>query len=139
MGEPHPDLHFDHAAARAAINELTAVINLLRTQTHNRATKAKDMGPPNWTGTYSEQFYNSELTRMTDDAGTLIGKLQALITTISNASTTANTYAQENAAWHKSNDPQLIPSGVPQSPPSTSNPPPTPAPPGPAPTPPPPR
>lgn len=137
MGEPHPDLKFDHGAATAAINELTAVVNLLRTQTTSRSIKAKDMGPPNWTGTYSEQFYNSELPRMTKEAGTLIGKLQALITTITNASNAANTYAQENSAWHKQNDPQPIPTGVPQQPPSTSNPTPTAAQPGPAPTPPP--
>lgn len=96
MGVPYPDLKFDYGAANAAINELQAVINLLTSQTNNRASKARDMGPPNWTGTYSDQFYQNELPRMKKDAGTLVGRLQSLITTINNAVQNAQSYQTQN-------------------------------------------
>jgi uncharacterized protein YukE len=94
--EPYPDLKFDSQAAVDAVTQLQAVVKLLHTQTSNRATKAKQMGPPNWTGTYSDQFYQNELPRMKTQAGTLISKLNALITTINNAENNYEYYKGQN-------------------------------------------
>lgn len=94
--EPYPDLKFDYGAANAAITQLQAVIRLLTTQTSNRAGKANAMGPPNWTGTYSDQFYQSELPRMKSEAAALVTKLQRLITTIDNAAQNAELYQTQN-------------------------------------------
>jgi uncharacterized protein YukE len=96
MGEPYPDLKFDAAAAADAVRELQAVVTLLTTQTSNRVTNADKMGPPNWTGTYSDQFYQNELPRMKKDAGTLIAKLNGLITTLENAAQNAEFYKMQN-------------------------------------------
>lgn len=96
--EPYPDLKFNYGAANAAITELQAVIRLLTNQTDNRTRKAQTMGPPNWTGTYSDQFYQGELPRMKSQAAALVTKLQALITTIDNAAQNAQSYQAQNDA-----------------------------------------
>lgn len=116
MGEPHPNLTFDHAAAADAIAHLHAVIKLLKAQTNARTSRAKAMGPPNWTGTHSETFYGTELPRMKKEAATLVSQLQGLITTIGVASQNANEYANENNKWHQTHDPHPSPS--PQQPPA---------------------
>lgn len=116
MGEPHPNLEFDHRAAADAIAHLNAVINLLKIQTEARTSKAKKMGPPNWTGTHSDSFYGTELPRMRKEAATLVRRLQGLITTINTASQNANEYANENNRWHQTHDPHPSPS--PQPPPT---------------------
>lgn len=94
--EPYPDLKFDYGAASAAITQLQAVIRLLTTQTTNRTSKAGAMGPPNWTGTYSDQFYQSELPRMKKQGAGLVTELQRLITTIDNAAQNAQWYQTQN-------------------------------------------
>ncbi|MBO0706963.1 MAG: hypothetical protein J2P43_05320 [Candidatus Dormibacteraeota bacterium] len=94
--EPYPDLKFDYGAANAAITQLQAVIRLLTTQTNNRVTKANTIGPPNWTGTYSDQFYQGELPRMKSQAAALVTELQRMITTIDNAAQNAQWYQMKN-------------------------------------------
>lgn len=96
MGEPYPDLKFDAASAADAVRELQAVVNLLTTQTGNRVANATKMGPPNWTGTYSDQFYSNELPRMRRDAGTLVDRLNALISTLNTAAQNAEYYRMQN-------------------------------------------
>lgn len=94
--EPYPDLKFDYGAANAAVTQAQAVIRLVTTQTANRTSKAMAMGPPNWTGTYSDQFYHSELPRMKRQAADLVTELQRLITTIDNAAQNAQWYEMQN-------------------------------------------
>lgn len=94
--DPYPDLKFDQKAASAAVTQLQDVIKLLSTQTTNRVKKANAIGPPNWTGTYSDQFFKNELPRMKSQAASLVTELQGLITTINTASQNAEWYQAQN-------------------------------------------
>lgn len=114
MGEPHPNLKFDEAAAHAVIEKAQSLIKLTRTQTEARIKKATTM-QPNWKGHYADQFFQNELPRMRKDAANFITELQNLITQMNTAINTAHQFAQQNATWQaqqqKTPSPQPAPSG----------------------------
>lgn len=112
-GPPYPDsVQFDHGKADAVVTKANALIALLRQQTSDRVTNAKKMRQ-NWTGPYARQF-DTEVARTQSDATTLIGALQSLVTTVSNASAAAATTQQAHDRanqqwWDQQPDPGVVP------------------------------
>lgn len=110
MGEPHPNLQFDYAAAHEVINQAQNMITALRTETTARSQKAQQMRP-NWKGNYADQFFGTEVPRMKSQAGDLVTELQGLIKQMNGAISTANHWAQQNTTYN--NNHQQKPSPAP--------------------------
>lgn len=100
MGEPHPDLTFDHAAAQAVIDQANAVIKLTHTQTDARVTSATTM-LKHWRGSYADDFFKNELPRMRSGAGSLVTELQNLVKQMETAMAHASVFAGDNSKWHQ--------------------------------------
>jgi uncharacterized protein YukE len=108
---PHP-VQFDHGKADAVVTQANQVIAKLRQQTSDRVANAKKMRA-NWTGPYAEQF-DREVARMQTEATQMIGDLQSLVTTVSNASTNATTTQRQHDKanqdwWDSQPDPGVVP------------------------------
>lgn len=118
MGEPHPNLQFDYAAARDVISQAQNMINALRTETTARSQKVEQMRP-NWKGNYADQFFGKEVPRMKTQAGNLVTELQGLITQMNGAISTANQWAQQNTTYNNNNvpKPSAAPGPTPTPPP----------------------
>lgn len=109
MGEPHPNLQFDYAAAQDVIAQARNVISVLHAQTSARSQKAGQMRP-NWKGNYADQFFGTEVPRMKSDAANLVTELQSLITQMNSAISTANQWAQQNQTYKDNHQPKPSPS-----------------------------
>lgn len=110
MGEPHPNLKFDYAAAQAVIDQAQSLISITRNQADGRVKRASNM-EPNWKGHYADEFFQNEMPRMRSDAANLIQELQNLIKQMHAAIDTAHEFAQQNANWQQQNAPTPIPLG----------------------------
>lgn len=114
MGEPQ----FDHQKAQALIDKLNDAIRVLKSQTHDRSTKAQAMQTKkDWTGPYADQFFGTEVPRMKNGASGLITQMQGLITQLNNASDSANTAM---STWQWNNEPHPSPGPAPSPPTGTT-------------------
>lgn len=98
MPEPHPDLHFDRAAAEQVVERARELIQLLDQQTTLRRQNA-DLLRPTWQGHYARRFFETELPRMQQQAAGLVAELQQLIHRVESAGVTANDWARENQRY----------------------------------------
>lgn len=98
MGEPHPGVTFPTAQAEDVVRLAQGAI----TQIAATASKRQSLGAhlrPHWTGNYADQFFGTELPRMTNDAANLTSELQNLISTVQNAVDTAGDWQHANKVW----------------------------------------
>lgn len=103
---------FDHAKADAVITKANATIRMLRQQTSDRKSKAKTM-QKTWTGHYADQFFGTEIPRMSNQAAKLITELQGLITQLHKAAEDAQS---ASSAWINANSPKPSPGPAPTPP-----------------------
>ncbi len=103
MPEPHPDLHFDGAAADLVVQRARELVQLLDQQTTLRRQNA-DMLRPTWHGHYARRFFESELPRMQQQAAGLVAELQQLIHRVESASETAADWTRENERYRERQD-----------------------------------
>lgn len=103
---------FDHAKADAVVQKAQATIRMLRQQTGDRTKKAKTM-QKTWTGQYADQFFGTEVPRMSNQATKLIGELNSLISQLTTASENANS---ASGAWIRANSPKPSPGPAPTPP-----------------------
>lgn len=100
MPEPHPDLHFDGAAAEQVVQRARELIQLLDQQTTLRRQHA-DLLRPTWQGFYARRFFEAELPRMQQQAAGLVAELQQLIHRVESAGATAADWARENQRYRE--------------------------------------
>lgn len=112
-GPPFPDpVRFDHGRADAVVARANDLIRKLQQQTADRSTRAKAMRQ-NWKGPYAGQF-DGEVARMQTEAGRMIGDLQTLVRTVTNASATATSIQKQHDRanadwWAQQPDPGVVP------------------------------
>ena len=100
MPEPHPDLHFETAAAEVVVQRARELLQLLDQQTTLRRQNA-DLLRPTWQGYYARRFFESELPRMQQQAAELVAELQNLIHRVESAGETAAEWARENQRYRE--------------------------------------
>lgn len=98
MPEPHPDPHFDAAAADLVVQRARELVRLLDQQTTLRRQNA-NLLRPTWQGAYADRFFDTELPRMQQQAAALVAELQRLIHRVESASRTAADWARENQRY----------------------------------------
>lgn len=103
MPEPHPDLHFDDAAADLVVQRARQLLQLLDQQTTLRRQNAEALRPT-WEGFYARRFFESELPRMQQQAAGLVAELQQLIHRVESASQTAADWSRENERYRERRD-----------------------------------
>lgn len=100
MPEPHPDLHFDGAAADLVVQRARELVQLLDQQTTLRRQNAEALRPT-WQGYYARRFFESELPRMQQQAAGLVSELQQLIHRVESAAETAAEWSRDNERYRQ--------------------------------------
>lgn len=112
-GPPYPNpVRFDHGKADAVVAQANQLIGKLQQQTTDRVARARAMRQ-NWKGPYADQF-DGEIARIQSEASRMIGDLQNLVRTVTNASASATRVQQQHDRanadwWSQQPDPGIVP------------------------------
>jgi uncharacterized protein YukE len=106
---------FDHDKARNVVEQQQSAIRVLNQQTSDRAHNAKNM-QRNWTGHHANQFFDTEIPRIKNQAANLVRRMEGIIRAVQSAAEAASA---AEAEWRRRQ---------PQPPSPRPGPPPTPPP-----------